>query len=269
MMVFLYFGFFCFGLVLGSFLNVVIYRLPLMLLRDPQSISPRFDLCLPASHCPHCQHKLKWWQNIPLFSYIFLGRRCYACKQLISWQYPLVEISSGLLFILGFYLFGLSAALLPALVFSLFLLAMTGIDIKHHLLPDHLTLSLLWLGLIVSLWSIFTDPSSAIIGAVGGYLCLWLVYQLFFLFTGKQGLGYGDFKLLAALGAWLGWQALPLLILISAGLGALFGLGLILLGKHHRHQPFAYGPFLALAGFICLFWQQDIVIAYSHWVGFN
>ncbi len=272
------------GLILGSFLNVVIYRLPLMLqkawqqeyeevLRESEHVQAipddekTFDLCFPPSHCPRCQHHLGILENIPVLSYLFLRGQCRSCHQKISWQYPLVEILSAVLGLFCLIKFGLSLLFIAAFLFSLFLLVLAVIDLKHQILPDMMTLPLLWLGLIFSLFQGFTTPTDAIIGACAGYLSLWFVNQVFSLLMGKQGMGYGDFKLLAALGAWMGWQMLPLIILISAGLGALIGGTLILIGAHRREQPIPYGPFLAFAGWICLFFRVDLMHLYSRITG--
>lgn len=275
------------GLILGSFLNVVIYRLPHMLqqqwreecellLAETAAAVPEqpaqkasFNLALPRSHCPQCQHTLAWWENVPVISYLLLRGKCRGCKHPISWQYPLVEILSALFCFLTVDLHGLSALTLPTLIMALSLLVLAGIDLKHQLLPDNITLPLLWLGLFFSLFDYFSTPSDAIIGALAGYLSLWLVNQLFKWIAHKEGMGYGDFKLLAAFGAWFGWQALPLLILISAGCGTVIGISLILLKRHQRQQPIPFGPFLALAAWIFLFLHQPLMTTYYHFLGFN
>ncbi len=268
------------GLVVGSFLNVVIYRLPLQLesvwRRDSleflgieaEAGSPEVDadsagnLLFPASHCPRCRAPIRPWQNIPVLSYLLQRGRCAVCAAPISRQYPLVELAGGLATVWVVYSFGITATALMALVFTWTLIALTGIDINHKLLPDNLTLPLLWLGLLANTQGLFTDLHSAVIGAVAGYMVLWLVFWGFKLLTGKEGMGYGDFKLLAALGAWMGWQMLPLIILLSSLVGALVGVLGILLAGRDRQIPLAFGPFLAAAGWIALFWGDAIVTAY-------
>jgi len=230
------------GLCLGSFLNVVIYRLP-----------REFSLVFPSSSCPHCQHKLKWFHNIPLFSFIFLRGKCAFCHQKISLRYPVVEIITGLVGIFLLWKFGLTLSFATACIFSLILIVLIFIDLEHQLLPDILTLSLLWLGLLTSLFSVYTDSHSAIIGAVTGYLSLWLIANIYEFFTHREGMGYGDFKLLAALGAWAGWQSLINIVLISSITGAVIGVFLLITKKANTQTPIPFGPFLAIAGFIVLF----------------
>lgn len=260
-----------FALIIGSFLNVVIYRLPIMLHQSHNDIinnyrheitvklpSP-FNLALPQSHCPKCKHSLKWWENIPLFSYILLKGHCSYCKNSISIQYPLVELLS---LIISTYLainYGISFKLIAALILCWYLLSMSLIDISEHILPDILTISLLWLGLLFNLNGLFTDISSAVIGAVSGYLFLWIIAKSYHQMTGKEGLGLGDCKLLAALGAWLGWQLIPFVVLIASITGCIFGIVLISLGKISRRTPIPFGPFLAMAGFCTLIWGPSIL----------
>jgi len=263
----------CLGLVVGSFLNVVILRLPVMLEnrwrhecqqflgQAPQDSQERFDLMTPASHCPHCGHRIGAWENIPLLSWLLLRGRCRVCGNPISLRYPLIESLTAVLSVMVAWNFGVSAQTLWALVLTWNLIALTMIDIDHQLLPDAITLPLLWLGLLLSLPQTFTDPQSSILGAVAGYMILWSVYQLFRLITGKEGMGYGDFKLLAAFGAWLGWQMLPLIILLSSLVGAIAGICMILLRGRDRSLPIPFGPYLAVAGWIALLWGRDLI----HW----
>ncbi|MDD3450293.1 MAG: A24 family peptidase [Gammaproteobacteria bacterium] len=270
-----------FGLVIGSFLNVVIHRLPLMLEREwaeqcrellgretSAATSPeRFNLVLPGSHCPHCGHEIGALENIPVLSYLWLRGRCRHCGAGISLRYPLVEAITALLSVVVAWRFGWSAALPAALLLTWALVALTVIDLDHQLLPDGITQPFLWLGLGLSLFGVFVDPRSSIAGALAGYLSLWTVYWLFKLFTGKEGMGYGDFKLLALLGAWLGWQMLPLTILLSALVGAVVGVSLIALKRHEGGKPIPFGPYLAGAGWIALLWGEEITGAYLHFAG--
>ena len=267
------------GLVVGSFLNVVVHRLPKMLERDwdgqaadvlehkslPDiakklrgSDAQRYNLITPASTCPHCGHKIRAYENIPILSYVFLRGRCSSCKSPISIRYPVVEAISGILAGYIGWRFGLTWAMAAALIFAWALIALTAIDIDTQLLPDDITLPLLWLGLLVNLSNGFTQLSSAVIGAVAGYLSLWAVYWLFKLTTGKEGMGYGDFKLLGAIGAWLGWKMLPVVILLSSLVGACVGIALIVFTRHGRNSPIPFGPYLAAAGLIALFWGESI-----------
>lgn len=257
------------GLCIGSFLNVVIYRIPKTLAQESENYvaeqsgqplphTKRFNIFLPRSHCPHCNHRLRFWENIPLFSYLFLNGACSQCKSPISIRYFLIELCTAILSGVAVWYFGLTLKGFAALLFIYILIALTFIDLDVQLLPDDLTLSLLWLGLLVNLKNVFSFPSSAIIGAAVGYLSLWGVYWIFKLTTGKEGMGYGDFKLLAALGAWFGWQALPSLILISAFAGTLVGITLILFYKHKRDIPIPFGPYLALAGLTMLFFKNNL-----------
>jgi len=268
------------GLVVGSFLNVVIYRLPLMMERewrmqcaewlgqpDTSGDTPALSLWGPRSHCPHCGHLILAVENIPLLSYLWQRGRCAHCGAAIGIQYPVVEASSGLLAGIVAWHFGFGWPAAAALLFTWILLAASVIDLHRQLLPDDLTLPLLWLGLVAALFGLFTDLSSAVIGAMAGYLSLWTVYQVFRLLTGKEGMGYGDFKLLAALGAWAGWQHLIAIVLLSSLVGALVGLALILLRGRDRQTPMPFGPFLAAAGWIVLLWGEPINRAYLHGLG--
>ena len=256
------------GLVVGSFLNVVAHRLPIMLQRqwrmdgDAAVAAERYDLAFPASHCPACKTPIAWRHNLPLLGWLWLRGRCAVCKAPIPIRYPLVELTAGLLAGAVALRFGPGFAALAAIGLSLALLVLTQIDIEHLLLPDAITLPGIWAGLVVNLGGTFTDLRSAVIGAVAGYLSLWLVYHLFKWLTGKEGMGYGDFKLLALLGAWLGWQALPACILLASLLGTVYGVVAIVRGAHARQQPFPFGPFLAVAGWISLMWGAALRDAY-------
>jgi leader peptidase (prepilin peptidase)/N-methyltransferase len=265
------------GLLVGSFLNVVIHRLPKMMERlwreqcaelgtSPVTVlgsePSTYNLVVPRSTCPACGAAITALQNIPIVSYLWLRGRCAHCRTPISARYPIVE---GITALLSGYLawrFGPTAAALAAILFAWALLALTGIDLDTQLLPDSVTLPLLWLGLLVNIGGIFTDLRSAVIGAVAGYLVLWSVYWLFKLVTKKEGMGYGDFKLLAAIGAWLGWQMLPLVILLSALVGAVVGISLIVFARHGRSVPIPFGPYLAGAGLIALIWGHQITETY-------
>ena len=264
---------FVLGLIIGSFLNVVIHRLPKMLetawrqqCAELNNAKPephhRYDLLFPRSACPHCGHPISALENIPVISYLVLRGKCKNCKAPISARYPAVEILCGAVSAYTAWHFGFGAATLGALLLLWALLALTWIDIDTQLLPDDITLPLLWLGLLFSLGGTFTDLSSAVIGAAAGYLSLWSVYWLFKLTTGKEGMGYGDFKLLAALGAWLGWQMLPLIILLSSLVGATIGIALIFFTRHGRNVPIPFGPYLAGGGLIALFWGQALTEGY-------
>ena len=269
------------GLLVGSFLNVVIYRLPKMMERDwkaqcvdflgvdnihdsaKETHHPAtFNLITPNSTCPHCGHKIKPWENIPVISYLMLRGKCSACKSPISVRYPVVEAVTGLLSVVAIANFGPTYAGLACLVFVWCLVTLTMIDVDTQLLPDSITLPLLWLGLIANYFGVFTTLNSALWGAIAGYLSLFSVYWLFKLITGKEGMGFGDFKLLAALGAWLGWQMLPQIIILSAFVGAVIGIGMIVLRGRDKNIPIPFGPYLAIAGWIALMWGQDINHAY-------
>jgi leader peptidase (prepilin peptidase) / N-methyltransferase len=265
------------GLMVGSFLNVVIYRLPLMLDRqwqrearqllspgqEPPAETP-FNLARPRSACPSCQTPIPARHNIPLLSFALLGGRCAACRTPIPRRYPLVEALSAVLSVLVVLHFGASLEGAAALLLCWSLIALTVIDLDHQILPDVITLPLLWLGLLLALigefWGLTAFPplASSVMGAMGGYLSLWLVYQGFRLVTGKEGMGYGDFKLLGALGAWLGWQSLLPIILLSALVGAVTGIALIVLRGRDRQLPLPFGPFLAAAGFVVLLWGEPL-----------
>jgi leader peptidase (prepilin peptidase)/N-methyltransferase len=249
-----------FSLLIGSFLNVVIVRLPRQMHwqweKDEQGAAPPPGIAWPPSHCPSCEHALSWWENLPLLSYLLLRGRCRACKAGISLRYPLVEALTALLSLVVVLILGPQWSTVAALVLTWALIALAFIDLEHFLLPDRITLPLLAVGLLVNTISGFTDPLSALIGAVSGYGILWAVYHAYRALTGREGFGYGDFKLLGALGAWLGWQLLPLIILLSAGVGAAIGITLILIRRHQRSEPLPFGPFLAGAGWLALLWGQ-------------
>lgn len=261
-----------FGLMVGSFLNVVILRLPVMMERAWQrdmvegEIAPElaepFDLVRPRSHCPKCGHMITALENIPVLSYLVLRGKCSACGVHIPLRYPLIELTSAILSAVVAWQLGFGWPALAAIVLTWALLAASAIDFDHQLLPDSITLPFLWLGLVLSLGPVFADSHSAIIGALAGYLSLWSIYWLFKLITAKEGMGYGDFKLFALLGAWMGWQMLPLIILLSSVVGAAVGITLILLRGRDRNIPIPFGPYLAAAGWIALLWGEQLVDAY-------
>ena len=269
------------GLVVGSFFNVVIYRLPLMmesrwrrdccelLEQEQEKEAAPLTLATPNSHCPHCGTGIKPWHNIPVLSYLMLRGKCAACGVGISLRYPAVELATGLLTLSLASAFPMSAALLGAIAFTWALIVLTMIDVDHKLLPDNITLPLLWLGLLFNLAGTYVSLEDAVLGAMLGYLLLWSVYWLFKLVTGKEGMGYGDFKLLAALGAWLGWQALPLIILLSSLVGALCGIVLMIAKGRGREVPIPFGPYLAAAGWISLMWGEEITSRYLGASGLN
>ena len=268
------------GLLVGSFLNVVIYRLPVMMQREwenqcaelsnqPASPQTVFNLSTPRSRCPHCQHAITAVENIPIISYLFLGGKCRGCGTAISARYPVVEAITGILSLLVAWHFGFSWACLGALLLTWSLIALTFIDLDHQLLPDKITLPLVWLGILFNLFGQFTDLTSSVIGAIAGYLVLWSIYHLFRLITGKEGMGYGDFKLLAALGAWMGWQSLPMIVLLSSLVGAVVGISLVLIKNHQRDTPIPFGPYLAAAGWIALIWGDSLNRLYLGTVGLS
>lgn len=261
------------GLLVGSFLNVVIHRLPLMMQRDwraqarefldlPGEPSATFNLVLPHSHCPHCDHEIRPWENIPLVSWLALRGRCSSCRAPISRRYPLVELLCGLLSAYVAWHFGFSWEAGAMLLLTWGLLAMSMIDVDHQLLPDSIVLPLLWLGLIANQSGLFASLPDALWGAIAGYLSLWSVYWLFKLVTGKEGMGYGDFKLLAMLGAWGGWQVLPLTILLSSVVGAVLGTIMLRMQKADTGTAIPFGPYLAIAGWIALLWGDQITSSY-------
>ena len=273
------------GLLVGSFLNVVIYRLPIMMEREfkgqcrhwladeliqkpPAEAAPAaesegvFNLFLPRSRCPTCKSPITASQNIPILSYLLQKGKCAVCASPISKAYPIVEAITGVLSLLVAIHYGVSWQCLGGLLLTWSLIALTVIDFNEQLLPDDITLPLLWCGLLFSYYGTFTDLASAVIGAMAGYLSLWSVYWLFKLLTKKEGMGYGDFKLLAMLGAWLGWQMLPIIVLLSSLVGAVVGIGLIALRGRDRNIPIPFGPYLAAAGWLALFWGHDITRYY-------
>lgn len=277
---------FLLGLVVGSFLNVVIHRVPIMMERQwreqcaelehpdlaatlPAAGKERYNLVVPRSACPACKAPITALQNVPVLSYLVLRGRCASCGARISLRYPLVEALTGLLSAAVAWKLGFVWATLPGLVLTWFLVALAFIDIDHQLLPDSLTLPLVWLGLLLSLFApapagspLPVDMRSSIIGAIAGYVCLWSVYHLFRLLTAKEGMGYGDFKLLAALGAWLGWRMLLPTVLIAAAVGAVAGIGLLAVRRQSRSTPIAFGPFLAAAGWLMLMFGREVVTGY-------
>lgn len=262
-----------FGLMVGSFLNVVIYRLPEMMKRSwlkqcaelhgkTIESDSAFNLITPRSTCPHCGHRIAVWENIPVISYLLLRGRCSQCSARISLQYPAVEAVTAILSGYTAWHYGFEWTTLVVLCFIWALIALAVIDLNTQLLPDDITMPLLWMGLLFNSNTGFTDLQSAVIGAIAGYTSLWLIYWCFKLFTGKEGMGYGDFKLLAAIGAWLGWTMLPLVILSSSLVGAIVGIGLIIAAKLNKNIPIPFGPYLVGGGLIALFWGEKINHAY-------
>ena len=278
---FLYFSFTILGLLVGSFLNVVIYRLPVMMQRDwksqccdlleiedqTQQGSESFNLVLPNSRCPKCDHAIKPWENIPVISYLFLRGKCSSCSTPISIRYPIIEAVTGALSLVIALQFGISWLSLSLLVLTWCLIALTMIDVDTQLLPDSITLPLMWLGLIVNFFGGLTSFEDAFWGAIAGYMSLWSVFWCFKLITGKEGMGFGDFKLLAALGAWMGWQALPTIIIMSSLVGAVIGVGMILIQGRDKNTPIPFGPYLAIAGWITLLWGDQIASSYLQFAG--
>ena len=270
------------GLLVGSFLNVVIYRLPVMMQTnwekecreflginnpDESQTEQTFNLVFPLSRCPKCENPIKPYQNIPVFSYLMLGGKCANCANPIALRYPLIEAFTALASVVVAWRFGFGAQTGFALLLTWSLIALSFIDFDHKLLPDDITLPVLWLGLLLSVFDLFVGSQDSITGACAGYFALWSVYQLFKLVSGKEGMGYGDFKLLAMLGAWLGWQALPLTILLSSLVGTIVGVTLILTRRHERGNPMPFGPFLAAAGWIALVWGEQINQLYLKAIG--
>ena len=278
---------FFFGLMFGSFFNVVIYRLPVMLHQEwltncrdfikeaygalPTALEAKpkgyhdkpINLINPASTCPKCQHKIRWHENIPLISYLFLKGKCSNCSASISLRYPLVELATGLLSAFVAYKLGATWSMVAILIFTWCLICLTMIDFDTQLLPDQITLPLLWLGLLLNINGLFVPIESAVIGAAAGYLSLWSIYWLFKLVTGKDGMGFGDFKLLAAMGAWMGWKVLPLIIVLSSFVGAIVGISIMLIKRQDRSIPIAFGPYLAIAGWIAFFWGDQLIRLYG------
>jgi leader peptidase (prepilin peptidase)/N-methyltransferase len=272
---------FVLGLMVGSFLNVVILRLPKMMERDWQAQCREYleqesdadaeplSLSKPASTCPGCGHKIRFYENIPVISWLLLRGKCADCKTPISIRYPVIELVTALLSVIVAWHFGFGWQALAALVLTWALIALSVIDFDTQLLPDAITLPFLWLGLTLSLFPLFADMRTALIGAIAGYLSLWIVYQVFKLVTGKEGMGFGDFKLLALLGAWLGWQALPIVILLSSLVGAVVGVLLIIVQGRDRQTPIPFGPYLAAAGWIALLWGEQIKTTYLNYSGLS
>ena len=266
-----------FGLLIGSFLNVVIHRMPKMMQREsdnyvasesgrPLPHQDRYNLIVPRSACPNCGHAISAVENIPILSYLVLRGKCRECKAPISIRYPIVELFTGLLSAALVWHFGFGLAGAATLLFAWLLIAMSGIDADTQLLPDDLTYPLLWSGLLINLNATFVPLNEAVIGAIAGYLSLWSIYWAFKLLTGKEGMGYGDFKLLAALGAWLGWKMLPIIVLMSSLVGAVVGIGLIVLSNRGRDNPIPFGPYLAAAGMLTLFFGQELSQRYLLWM---
>jgi leader peptidase (prepilin peptidase)/N-methyltransferase len=265
---------FILGLLIGSFLNVVIYRLPIMMQREwrcdclefleqpSEATAEIFNLSIPRSRCGKCGHAISALENIPILSYLALRGKCQGCKTPISIQYPLVELFTGVISLVIGWHFGVSLQALAGLIFSWCLIAASGIDLGHKLLPDTITLPLMWLGILLSLFNIFIDLETSIIGAIAGYLCLWSVFILFKLVTGKEGMGHGDFKLLAALGAWCGWKMLFVIVLTSSLVGAVVGILMIVLSKTERNTQIPFGPYLAAAGWISFLWGPVLLSTY-------
>ena len=278
---------FAFSLLIGSFLNVVIYRLPLMMDREwrlqceelsrtpaPELPEGRFDLIVPRSHCPSCGAQITALENIPVLSYLVLRGRCRSCNASISKRYPIVEALTAVVTAIVAWRFGIGWEFAAAVLLTWALIAISVIDIDHQIIPDSISLPLIWIGLALSLFHpvanasvLFVDPRTAIVGALAGYLSLWSVYQLYRLMTGKEGMGYGDFKLLAALGAWLGWQMLLLIILLSAAVGAAIGITMIVMRRHDRNVPIPFGPYLAAAGWFAMVFGDRIIARYLDFMG--
>lgn len=273
-----------FGLMVGSFLNVVIHRVPKMMqntwqreccdlleIENPASDKQpaTYNLLKPDSHCPKCKTPIKPWHNVPIISYLLLKGRCSQCSEPISIRYPTIELVTGVLSGFIAFQFGFTEQALAALLLTWALIALTMIDVDHQLLPDSITLPLLWLGILINSQGLFTDLNSAVYGAIAGYMVLWSVFWLFKLLTGKEGMGYGDFKLLAALGAWMGWQALPLVIILSSLVGAVIGIAGILIMGRDKNVPIPFGPYLAIAGWIAFLWGDVITQTYFQIAGFQ
>ena len=272
------------GLLVGSFLNVVIYRLPVMMAKEWKSEcrfileldeekgdgqNEKFNLAFPNSHCPKCKREIKPWQNIPVISYLLLKGKCANCQTPISARYPIIEAVCGILSGVIVWQLGMGNEALAALLLTWALIALTMIDADTQLLPDQITLPLLWLGLICNAFGLYTSLENALWGAVFGYLSLWSVYWAFKLLTGKEGMGFGDFKLLAALGAWMGWQSLPIIILLSSLVGAVIGISLMLINNKGRDTAIPFGPYLAIAGWIAFLWGDNITRSYLQFAGLS
>lgn len=261
------------GLVFGSFLNVVIHRIPVMM-QDELSIHNGeshgknlsvvpYNLIWPTSHCPSCFHSVKGFENIPILGYLFLRGHCSACDCKIPMRYPVVEFLAAIITVWIYYRFGFSLDGFAALILGYSLICLSFIDLEHQLLPDCITIPFIWLGLVFSLFNVFTDSHSSIIGAVTGYVFLWLIFHIFLWITGKEGMGYGDFKLLAMLGSWLGWELLPQIILVSSLTGIIAAFILMLVNRHKSGDPLSFGPFLSFAGWISLVFDHDLLLVSS------
>jgi len=276
------------GLIFGSFLNVVIHRLPKMLMREwssdcigflseqdkefnykQEATTKSYNLSIPASSCPSCDHKITILENIPILSYLFLKGQCSQCKTKISARYPFIELLTSTLTFAVILHFGLNWQAFFALALTWNLIALSGIDFDHQYLPDNLTLPFIWLGLLLNTFNVYTDINSAVIGAIAGYLSLWTVYHLFKLITKKEGMGYGDFKLLAMFGAWFGWQSLGMIIILSSIAGAIIGISLIIFKNQSISKKIPFGPYLAIAGWIFMLWGNHINSIYLNYVGLN
>lgn len=269
------------GLCIGSFLNVVIYRYPLMMISDwrdecieffklPENTiekKEKLNLAFPASHCPKCKKRIAIWQNIPLISFILLKGKCHNCQEHISLRYPGVELFTGLLSLYVAIYFGVDWKAFYALIFTWTLIVISGIDLDYQLIPDIFSLTLMWVGLLININGLFVPLSSAVIGAAAGYMSLWIFMNLFKLVTGKVGMGHGDFKLVACLGAWMGWQTLAFIIILASLLGTIVGILMILFKRLHRDNPIPFGPYIAVAGWVTLFFGQDIINSYLFAIG--
>lgn len=268
------------GLLVGSFLNVVIYRLPVMMKREwtkechaflekplPDDFDgARFNLFFPHSRCGSCSTPIKWWQNVPVFSFLLLRGKCGKCQSKIAWRYPMVELGSAVLSGVAAHKLGFGLPLALTLLLTWSLVSLSLIDFDEMLLPDSIVLPLLWIGLLASLYPVFVDSRQAIIGAAAGYLSLWSVFHLFKLATGKEGMGYGDFKLLSVFGAWIGWQSIPQIIMLSAVVGSTIGICLIVFKRHAPGKPIPFGPYIAISGWLCLLYGHEISHAYWRFV---
>ena len=271
------------GLMVGSFLNVVIFRLPVMLKRDWKNQceefleieaassdikeTDKFNLSTPSSHCPQCEHKIRWWENIPVISYLFLRGRCSGCQAHISLRYPIVELFTGLLTAYVAWHFGFGLPALAAMFLGWVLITLSMIDFDTRLLPDSIVLPTLWIGILLNINGTFTTLESSVIGAAAGYMSLWSIYQVHHLLTGREGMGFGDFKLLALLGAWLGWQSLLMILLLSSLVGAVVGISLIIFMGRDKQIPIPFGPYLSAAGFISLIWGNQLIQIYIDFSG--
>ncbi len=270
---------FVFGLIVGSFLNVVIHRLPKMMQKEwredccefleidnnNQDDKKTYNLISPRSACPGCGHKITALENVPLISYLFLRGKCSECSAHISLRYPAIELISGLTSVTAAWFYGFSAETFLIMILSWSLICLTMIDYEEQLLPDGITLPILWLGIFCNYFDLFTDLESSVLGAIFGYLAFWSVYILFKVATGKEGMGHGDFKLLSMLGAWLGWQMLPLVIILSSIVGALIGIALLVFTSHNKSKPIPFGPYIAIAGWIAIFWGNQLTEQYLGW----